>query len=38
VVVRLDIQMAATKVSQELLAQVLSSVPLQRRVAVMVGG
>jgi hypothetical protein len=37
VVVRLDIQMALTQVYQELLAQVLFLVPLQRLVAVMVG-
>jgi hypothetical protein len=38
VAARLDIQMVLTKVYQELLAQVLSSVPLHRLVVVMVGG
>jgi hypothetical protein len=37
-VVWLDIQMLVTKVSQELLVQVLSLAPLQRQVVVMAGG
>jgi hypothetical protein len=38
VVVRLDMQVALMKVSQELLAQVLSLVPLHLLVAVMADG
>jgi hypothetical protein len=37
VAVRLDTQIVAIKAFQELLAQVLSLVPLQRLVVVMVG-